>query len=263
MTTETVKVVVLAAGMGTRLRPLTDSVPKCLTPLMGKSLLARQLEIYAVEGLTDTSLVVGYRAEKLSGLGSRQYTNEKFESTNMVESLMAGRELFDSRSTVLMVYGDIVFERLVVQSALSSPHAVAVVVDRDWRRLWEVRMDDPLSDAETLKIRADGRLAEVGRKPTSYADIEGQYIGMVAFRPTVHRQVLAVYDSIGPHDTVDGKPKTSMYMTSFVQRLIDAGLDVGPAFINGGWLEVDSVEDLSRYEAAATSGLLKHIYADA
>lgn len=262
MTHERVRVVVLAAGMGTRLRPLTDGMPKCLTPLMGRSLLQRQLDVYQAENLTDVSLVVGYRADQLARLGQRHFVNADFETTNMVESLMAARELFDGRATVLMVYGDIAFERRLLRSALICTHAIGVVVDTAWRRLWDLRMEDPLADAETLKIGSDGRISELGRKPGSYADIEGQYIGMVSFRPQSHARVLSLYDSIGSSELVDGKPKRNMFMTSFVQRMIDHGFDVGPAFTQGGWVEVDSLEDLSRYERAAADGSLRQIYAD-
>ena len=82
-------IIVLAAGKGERLKPLTDERPKCLVPLLGMSLLERQARIIDELGLPDPIVVTGYRGEMISDLGFEVRHNDRFATTNMVESLFA------------------------------------------------------------------------------------------------------------------------------------------------------------------------------
>ena len=108
--------------------------------------------------------------------------NPRYADTNMVASLMCARAAFDGADDVLIAYGDIVYEPRLVEAVRATRSDVGVVVDRQWRRLWELRMEDPLADAETLRLDADGFLVELGRQPERAADIEGQYVGLVLVR---------------------------------------------------------------------------------
>ena len=254
------RAVILAAGFGSRLRPLTDNRPKCLTPLLGRTLLDRQRDALGKAGISDVTIVAGHMAEMLRLPGLRHVVNADYARTNMVSSLFVARSLLDGSRDLVVVYGDIVFEKRVLESLLAAPHAVSVVVDCGWFSLWSLRMDDPLADAETLKIGADGRIAELGRKPSSRQDIEGQYIGLIRLSAAIQARVAAFFDGLDPVGPYLGKDKANMYLTTFIQMLIDDGFDVGPAYTTHGWLEIDSVADLEAYEAAQRSGELKRLY---
>lgn len=85
-----VKVIILAAGQGTRLRPLTDNCPKCMVEVKGKSIIERQLDTMYGCGIKpeDIIIICGYRndvlQEKLKGSGIHFVVNKEFETTNMV-----------------------------------------------------------------------------------------------------------------------------------------------------------------------------------
>ncbi|WP_293800217.1 phosphocholine cytidylyltransferase family protein [uncultured Bosea sp.] len=254
------RAVILAAGFGSRLRPLTDNHPKCLTDLFGRSLLARQREVLAGAGVDEATIVAGHMAEMLRLPGLDHVVNADYARTNMVSSLFAARHLLDGKRDLLIVYGDIVFEARVLASLMAARHEISVVVDRGWHALWSLRMEDPLADAETLRIGPDGRLAELGGKPSSLADIEGQYIGLIKLTASVQPKICAFYDGLDTLGPYLGKDKANMFMTTFVQLLIEAQFDVGPAFTSNGWLEVDSLADLEAYEAAYREGRLRSIY---
>ena len=103
------KAIILAAGEGKRLRPLTNNTPKCLVNLFGKSLLQWQIETFRSCQIDDISVVTGYRSELINLPGLKIFQNKKFETTNMVESLFcASQEL--SEQTIVS-YGDIIFEK--------------------------------------------------------------------------------------------------------------------------------------------------------
>ena len=63
------RALILAAGQGTRLRPLTNDKPKCLIPLLGKSLLERQVDTLKKSGVTNIHIATGYRSDQIESLG--------------------------------------------------------------------------------------------------------------------------------------------------------------------------------------------------
>ena len=108
-------------------------------------------------------------------------------------------------------------------------------------------MENPLEDAETLKIK-DDKIIELGKKPQNYSEIEGQYIGLIKISKNIVNKVIDYYDSLDKNKLYDAKDFDNMYMTSFIQMAIDNLVDVKPVYINGGWVEIDSVEDLNSYK---------------
>ena len=253
------RAVILAAGFGSRLMPLTSDRPKGMVSLLGMPMLARQVAVLRAQGISDISIVGGYLAQRLETLGLPVIPNPAYETTNMVESLMCARALMNGTQDLVMAYGDIVYEPNVLETLLREDGDIVVTADRVWRRLWSARMENYASDVETFRLREDGRVAELGRRPKSLDEVEAQYIGLVRFPAGSQARLLAFYDGLDRKGSYDGQPFLKMYMTSFIQQLIDAGWNVRPAFIDNGWLEVDTLEDLHRYEALASTGNLAPI----
>ncbi|ABM61551.1 NTP transferase domain-containing protein [Halorhodospira halophila] len=242
------KAIILAAGQGTRLRPLTDDKPKCLVELAGKSLLDHQLDVLRAAGVDDIHVVAGYRADQLERPGFTRHINERYAETNMVGTLFAAESVMTGESDLIISYGDIVYEPRVLAALQAVDAPIGLAVDREWRRYWAARMDDPLADAETLKLTDGDRVVELGKKPEGYADIQGQYTGLIKVRADHVRRLPEVWRAMDRHATYDGKDYDNMYMTSFIQHLIDMGWEARAAFIDNGWAEVDCEADL----AAAT-----------
>lgn len=253
------RAVILAAGFGSRLMPLTSDRPKGMVSLLGMPMLARQVAVLRKQGINDISIVGGYLAQRLHTLGLPVISNPAYDTTNMVESLMCARALMDGTQDLIMAYGDIVYEPDVLEALLRGHGDVVVTADRGWRRLWSARMDNYAADVETFRLREDGGVAELGRRPKSLDEVEAQYIGLVRFPASSHARLLAFYDGLDRQAIYDGQPFPKMYMTSFIQQLIDAGWNVRPALIENGWLEVDTLEDLHRYETLAAAGDLDPI----
>lgn len=249
------RALLLAAGQGTRLAPLTNDRPKCLVQLAGRTLLDRARDSLAAAGITDLWVVAGHRADLISAAGYRTVINDRFDRTNMVASLFAARHLIDGGRDLLVVYGDIVFEPRVVRAVAGSEALLAIAINGDWQALWSARMDDPLADAETLKVRG-GLVTEIGKKPRALSDIEGQYMGLIRLRADAALEFCRAYDEMDRHALYDGVGFEQLYMTSFLQALIDAGWPVAAVEVNGGWLEVDTVQDLRLYEDLAARGVL-------
>lgn len=244
------RAIILAAGQGTRLSPFTDDRPKCLVEFLGKPILDHAVAALAEAGVQDVTVVTGYRADMIKAKGLRTRHNPRFESTNMVNSLFCAEDLM-ADDDVLVVYGDIVFHPRLVSALLDDDARVSLAVNTEWRALWEERMEDPLSDAETLKLDADGNVIELGKRPTSYDDVQGQFTGLIRISRDSLADVKRFYDAMDRSAEYDGKDFPNMYMTSFLQEIIDGLMPVRAVRVDGGWLEIDSTEDLRVSEALA------------
>jgi choline kinase len=251
------KVLILAAGQGTRLRPITNDRPKCLVPLLGKSLLERQTDVLKSAGLTNIHIATGYRADQIEKLGYKTSYNPLFNKTNMVESLFSALEFIEGKEDLIIAYGDIVYQKNNLDKLLALNDEIALMIDKEWKSFWSLRLENPLDDAETLKLDDEDFVTELGKKTESYADVQGQYTGLIKLRGDKVSDFISFYNSIDRDIIYDGQDFNNMYMTSFLQMMIDSGWKVKAALVNNGWLEIDTVEDLSLYESLALKGQLK------
>ncbi len=245
------KAIILAAGQGTRLRPYTNEVPKCMVKYQGKELITYIIDAFEHCGIDDITVVAGYKSQVLKGfLASRNVKfieNPAYATTNMVSTLFCAEDLLDD--DVIISYSDIIYSDRILSDLIDSPYDISLSIDSDWHNLWSVRMEEPLSDAETLKI-ASGRIIELGKKATSIKEVQGQYMGLLKVSKRYAADFAEFYNSLDKTAAYDGKDFSNMYMTTLLQAIIDSGKAVYPVINKGGWLEVDSVEDLKNYTKA-------------
>ncbi|MEW6984340.1 NTP transferase domain-containing protein [Colwelliaceae bacterium 6471] len=254
------RVLILAAGEGTRLRPLTNDKPKCMVPLLGTSLVERQIACLKRQGVTDIHIATGYRAEQIETLGYPTSFNPRYNKTNMVSTLFCALNFIQQAGDLIIAYGDIVYDDINLTTLLESDGDIALMIDKKWRELWSLRLENPLEDAETLVMNEQGYVTELGKKPDNYERIQGQYTGLIKISANKIADFVNFYQLLDRNATYDGKDFDNMYMTSFLQALIDAGWQAKAALVNNGWLEIDSVEDLEQYELLAKQGTLDKFY---
>lgn len=241
------KIVILAAGQGTRLRPITDNMPKCLVDVGGKSILDRQLEQYRKCGVEERDIVVvcGYKKDVLEErYGNTEIGliyNSEFQDTNMVYSLMCAEDVFSSEDELVVSYGDIFYTEEVLRRVLSASSAFNVVTDELWLDYWRERFDDPLKDAESLDMDSEEYLLDIGRKVDSLDRIKSQYIGLMKFKKEAIRKICTLYHE----DIVNNNPNyKKMYFTDLLQLLIAKGNKLKSVPIQRGWFEIDSYSDI-------------------
>jgi L-glutamine-phosphate cytidylyltransferase len=236
------KSIILAAGEGTRLRPYTLKRPKCMVEVNGRSLLDRQLDVLEAVGIKENIIIGGYLSEKLSDRGSKLYLNPKYDQTNMVWTLFcAEEELLDD---VIVTYGDIVYSKDILEKLISSDADISVVVDMEWKSYWESRLENPLDDAETLKLSDDGQILELGQDPKSLDEIEGQYIGLMKFTEAGLKKLKSTFAKAKNSGRLGERPVENAYMTDMLQEIINDGYPVKAVPVRSPWVEVDTVEDL-------------------
>ena len=236
------KVILLVAGEGKRLRPYTLDRPKCMVEIDGISLIDRQLAVLKAEGLDNIVMIGGYKADMLKREGVKLKINPRYYETNMVWTLFSAEE--ELEGDVIVSYGDIVYSREILQELLKSKDDIAVTIDKDWESYWRARNEDPLDDAETLKLREDGTISEIGQKPKSLDEIEGQYMGLMKFSAEGIKQIKQIFNTAVKTGGLLGKPVENSYMTDLLQAVIDADSLVTAVPIYGNWVEIDTADDL-------------------
>lgn len=235
------RALILAAGRGSRMAGLTSDRPKCLVELCGRPLLHWQMDSLRAGGVDELALVTGYRREMLAGFGLREFHNPRWAETNMLSSLACASEWLES-GPCLVSYSDIFYEPAATAALAATEADLAVTYDVNWRTLWEARFGDPLLDAETFRLGPEGTLAEIGNKPVSVFEIEGQYMGLLRFTPTGWAEVSRLHSAL-PRSEAD-----TMHMTGILQRVVAAGrVPVRALPYAGIWGEVDSPTDLGFY----------------
>ena len=243
-----IKGIILAAGEGKRLQHLTKDCPKCMVKLFGKSLLEHQIDAFRKCGINDITVIKGHKGEMINFSGIKYYENKDYKSTNMVETLFRGVSFIELGGDLIIGYGDIIYQIDNLNQVLSCKDEIGVMVDRNWRRYWELRFSDPLEDAETFVMDSEGYVIELGKKAKSFKRIHGQYTGLIKVRENKIKDFIDFYKSLNRNKVYDGKNFSNMYMTSFLQEIIDAGWKVKAVSVENGWLEIDSVNDLQIYE---------------
>lgn len=259
------RLIILAAGEGRRLRPLTADRPKCLVELAGRPLLDWQLAAARACGIEEVVVVGGHGLARLEGHleGRREVTlvrNPDYAATNMVHTLFRARRWFGDG--FVMSYGDIVYAPRLLAALLASRAEVGVVVDRGWRGYWQARFADPLSDAESLRLGPSGRIAEIGRPAQSLDEIEAQYIGLAAFRGAGVAALEAAHEAARAQ-AAQGRPPfggprglDGLYMTDLLQGMIGLGAPLTAIPTDRGWAEIDGPGDLALAERLAAEGAL-------
>ncbi|MBF8273070.1 MAG: putative sugar nucleotidyltransferase [Magnetococcales bacterium] len=230
------KAVILAAGRGRRMGKRTDHLPKALLNYRGKRLLDWQLQALRDGGIDDIALVLGYQMQQFD-ISLPRFINERWAETNMVASLMTARQRLATEDCIVS-YADIIYSAQAIHRLRQSDGDIAITYDPNWLELWRTRFANPLDDAESFRLNHDGTLREIGQKPGSVEEIEGQYMGLLRFTPPGWRQVTRLVDAL-PTAELD-----RMDMTSLLNRLILSGVCVHTVAIHEPWYEFDQPSDL-------------------
>lgn len=248
-----VRAIILAAGRGSRMGAATGRKPKCLTEFLGYSLLAWQKAALIAGGIEEIAIVDGYCSDQISHLGPR-FHNSEWESSNMVSSMFCAKEYLEGSDTIVS-YSDIVYQSDIVLELRKTEADLAIAYDPNWLQLWSKRFSDPLCDAESFKMSAEGLLIKIGQTPASLDDIEGQYMGLLKFSPVgwAHTQKYLM--------ALSETERSNLDMTTLLQHLIEEGAAIACVQNSRSWCEVDSVDDLNCYLDLHRSGNLK--FADA
>ena len=245
---ENTKALIIAAGLGSRLKKHTENLPKCMLDFGGKTLLQRQLDAYSKNNIKDISLIRGYKKEKINYKGLRYFENKDYKNNNILNSIFYAEKIINGN--IIISYSDILFDPTVVQRTIKSNHDISVVVDIDWRGYYVGRKDHPISEAENVIFNSNNEVEKIGKINTGNEEVHGEFIGMIKlsnrgaeiFKEHFHRLKKIYWNKPFQRAKIFQKA----YLTDFIQELVDIGIKVHCVIIESGWKEIDTVEDYKK-----------------
>lgn len=168
------KAIILAAGIASRLRPLTDTQPKCLLKIGKRCLLERTMDALISNNIKEFIIVTGYRQQQIIDFLQKRYPlqnitfiyNERYASTNNIYSLWLTAPQ-TTKEDILLLDSDILFDPKVITELLQSEKADTLAVNK--HKLGE----------EEIKVIADaeGKIIEIS-KTCSISQAMGESIGI-------------------------------------------------------------------------------------
>ena len=243
------KAIILSAGQGSRLGHLTDDRPKCLIEFGGRSLLDRQLDALAANGVEEAVIVTGFHdelvaaalARRSGGPRVRTIFNPFYKVADNTGSLFMARD--ELAGEVLVWNGDtLVSDALMAKVVGNCQTGICVTIDRK-----------DGYDADDMKVvaDADGRLKQIGKRIS--AGVNAESIGLLAFRDGGAERFRDAID-----EAIRTPEGTTIWYLRVIHQIAQSG-DVWTLDISGEeWGEVDFPEDVvtaralcERWDAAA------------
>lgn len=238
------KTIILAAGEGRRLHPLTIDRPKAMLEVGGRTLFDRALEGLRKAGFDNSEIIIlsGHKADLLKSVAPECIFihNEKYNSTNNIYSLWLARDMLAGEEFILL-NSDVLFSPRMAQDIISAPRESVLLVD-DVNPLIEeemrVKVDDDLrvtAIAKTLKVKVSA----------------GEYIGLARFGRDFSK---ALFDQIGEMVN-DGQ--TDVWYENAINDILDSCPLYSLSTKGLPWIEIDTHEDLARASKIADD--IKHM----
>jgi len=254
---DAVKAVILAAGFDERLMPLVSDRPKAMLDVKGKSILARQVDALQQSGVRHVAVVRGYKKEQVNLPNVRYYDNDAFEESGEIESLLrAGAEL---AGPVVVLYGDILFDRHVLDRLLERADDITLACDRSWPDTRGGRegsgadlvVESPaprrhhrfLADEQAVRVSAIGARLDP-------AQATAEFIGMAKLSARGCQILGEVYRELRAQDAAapvhEASSLRTAKLTDLLEEVIRRGHAVASVGVYQGWLEVDTFDDYRR-----------------
>lgn len=247
------KAIIIGAGRGSRLRHLTEEIPKTLVPVLGRPMLDSILEALAAGGFTrsDVVFICGYRAEVIQAAypDLTYVENRDWERNNILLSLLCAREHL--AGGFVSTYADIVYRPEIVADLVRSPRDLALACDTDWRRRYRGRSQHPETDAE--KLRAEGeRVVEISRR-IAPERATGEFIGVMKASAAGAAALVEAFDearaSHAGREFREGRSFEKAYLIDLLQHMVERGAEMHRVDTHGGYMEIDTLEDAALAES--------------
>lgn len=234
------KAVILAAGVGSRLQPLTDTTPKGLVPVAGKPMMGYAVDAFAAAGFSEVVVVTGHLADQVqafcdaSPVRCTVVHNPRYDTANNYYSLLVAEEALGGEEFI-KVDSDLVFLPPVLDRILAAEGDLCIATDKG-----------VALGAEEMKVQLDdgGRVTGVS-KLLDPATCVGESIGMERISG---RLFTTLFDELR---AMDAEGFTDGYYEDAYHRLAGRGqTDIRPVDVTGlPWSEIDDAKDLAQAEA--------------
>lgn len=252
------KAIIIAAGPGTRLRPLTADLPKGMLTIHGQPLIERAIELYRAHGIPDISIIRGYKREKINFPNITYFENTDFWNNNILHSLMYARakleEALHVGEELVISYSDIWYTEGILTALIKDAHDIAAIVDTDWQKRYDGRTEHPISEAENVILDEEKKILQIGKHLSTLhlpRQKQGEFIGLWKFTPRGTEVFLGHFDRLDallkktdPYQHAQEWQRS--YIADIFQDMIGQGEKIYGVLIQKNWQEFDTVQDVQR-----------------
>ncbi len=229
------KALILAAGLGTRLRPITDEMPKSMVQVNGKSIITKQIDNLIENGINDIIVVVGYRSEIIIEELRNTYKNIKiiindvYDKTNNMYSTYLAKDYLEGSEFVLM-NADVFFDASVLKELVKDMYINSIVVDKD------------NYIEENMKVKVNENRINNISKSIDEQNAYGVSIDIYKFSDAAS----ALFYSIVKNH-IEVKKDLNQWTEVALDEAIKL-IEFTPCKLVGRWMEIDNHDDLQRAE---------------
>ena len=238
-----VHAIVLAASRGNELHELTHDKPKAMINIGGKTLLARLLDGLKKSGINKSTVIAGYKAEAINIPGVKKCINEDYEKGDELQTLICAQDKFND--DMLILYSDLLFREYILRDLIETEGEIVIAVDS--------ALDNPnisgspdyaycSKDDDRSPFMQDVTLSQVsssnsvdGKTPSGY------WIGMMRVRKQGREWIDAAFDELKSASNFN-----ELTLPDLLNHLIKQGKPVNVHYIDGHWLDVNSLDDIDR-----------------
>jgi phosphoenolpyruvate phosphomutase len=238
-----VQAIVLAASRGNELHELTHDKPKAMISIGGKTLLERLLNGLKKSGINKSTVIAGYKEEAINIPGIAKCINEDYDSGDELQTLICAQDKFND--DMLILYSDLLFREYILRDLIETEGEIVIAVDS--------ALDNPnisgspdyaycSKDDDRSPFMQDVTLSQVSssdnadnKKPSGY------WIGMMRVRKQGREWIDAAFDELKSSPDFN-----ELTLPDLLNHLIKQGKPVNVHYIDGHWLDVNSLDDIDR-----------------
>ena len=231
------KAVILAAGLGTRLRPITDNVPKCMVSVNGQCIIDKQIENLKENKIKESDIYIigGYKREILKNNLQNKYpdvnfiANDRYNETNNMYSLFLAKNCVKGKEFLLM-NADVFFDSTII-SGIQKGKGSKIACDRRGY----------LEESMKIKVSNSGQICHISKK----IDEKEYFAVSIDVYRISDSASNVLFDEI---ETTIVRNKDENSWTEVALDSIFPKTDFSPFIIEDKWFEIDTLEDLKKAE---------------
>ncbi len=232
------KAIILAAGVGKRLKPITDTTPKCLIKINGKTIIDRYFESFKQLGIKEAVIVVGHLKDQImdyignekEGVRVKYIVNDRYNEGNIYSVYLASKEFDDD---VLMMDADVVYDPEILRLLVNSKHRTCYLMDENFVE----------ENGEECKVAAlNGRVVANNRMINTPYDRIGEGLGFLKMAKEDALKLKAIVENF-----VKNRKTSNEYEDALEVWLKEVYVGFEPIG-DLKWCEIDFVDDIKKAE---------------
>ena len=235
------KAIVLAAGRGSRMGKSSKNLPKSFMRLISRERIIERILKNFLKKKIKITIITGYKSFLFKYLKNDQIDlkkNNKWRSSNISSSLYQADEIL-TKNECIISYADIYYQQKAIDLLLNDKkkNCITILSYSNWKKLWKKRFKNPLLDLESFKLGKNRKLVEIGNKPKSINDINGQYMGLFKITPSAWKKIKKFFEN-------NKKDLFQLDITSLFNTIISN--NICPIYVKNyteSWFEIDNYKD--------------------